>query len=67
MAPVRKEDAHHKSWPTNPKSKPLVKVGEKSPAELIEQASNRISVRKLLAEAETRDAKEKILKGTLQS
>jgi hypothetical protein len=67
MAPVRKEDAHHKSWPTNPKFGLLVKVGEESLAESSEQVSNRIPVKKLLAEVETRDAKEKILKGTSQS
>jgi NAD(P)-dependent dehydrogenase (short-subunit alcohol dehydrogenase family)/SAM-dependent methyltransferase len=67
MAPVRKENAHHKSWPNNPKFGLLVKVGEESLAEMSEQASNRIPIKKLLAEAESRDEKGKILKGTLQS
>jgi hypothetical protein len=42
-------------------------VGEESLAEMSEQASNRIPIKKLLAEAESRDEKGKILKGTLQS
>ncbi|CAI4215786.1 unnamed protein product [Parascedosporium putredinis] len=67
MAPVRKENAHDKSWPNNPKFGLLVKVGEESAAELSEQASNRIPIKKLLAEAGSRDEMDKILKDALIS
>lgn len=65
MAPVRKEDAHHKAWPNNPKFGLLVKVGEESVAQSGDQASNRIPIKKLLAKAESREEMDKIIKGTL--